>query len=47
MKRARFITVLVAVALMLAACQNPEMNPLTRLEPGQWDASVWNTALWE
>lgn len=47
MKRARVLTMIVAAVLLLAACQNPEQNPLVRPAPGEWDASVWNTALWE
>lgn len=41
------LVVLMAVGLLLAACQNPEANPLVRPAPSQWDASAWNTALWE
>lgn len=47
MKRARLLVLILAAALLLAACQDPEKNPLVRPGPGEWDASVWNTALWE
>ena len=47
MRRTRFISLLAVVTLLLAACQNPDSNPLVRPAPGEWDASVWNTATWE
>jgi len=38
---------IAAALLLLAACQDPEQNPLSRPAPGVWDASVWDTATWE
>lgn len=47
MKRARLAIILAVAVLLLAACQDPEKNPLVRPGPGEWDASVWNQAQWE
>lgn len=47
MKRAKLAIILAVAVLLLAACQDPEQNPLVRPGPGEWDASVWNQAQWE
>lgn len=46
-KRVPLVALLVTTMLILVACQDPEQNRLVRPAPGEWDASVWNTALWE
>lgn len=46
MKRARLAILLIAVTLLLAACQNPRQNPFTNT-PNNWDTASWDTATWE
>jgi hypothetical protein len=47
MRRVRLLALVALAGLVLAACQNPDTNRLVRPAPGEWDASVWNTATWE
>lgn len=47
MRRVRLIVLAMTAALLLAACQDPNTRPMTRQAPGEWDASLWDSATWE
>jgi len=46
-RRVLLIVLAVTAVLLLAACQDPNTRPMTRQAPGEWDASLWDSATWE